>query len=517
MKFIREMKIGARLATSFTLLLLLMLGIACIGMYFNERMSERIRVVYQDRVLPVQQLSSIDDRIQRNRVLVMDMLISPDRSTVEKHSAEFARNAAFIDRTWQTFMALPQTAEESGLVSSLQQRRDAYFKEGLEPVNAAMVKDRYDEAADLYLRKVTPLGPPVQDLMDQLVQLKISQAEQEFNDSMQAKQTVNWIMAVTALLALVVGVWLSWIITRSITGPIAEAVGIANQVAGGDLRADIEFSGKDETADMLAALKTMHDGLLQIVTQVRQGSETIALGSKEIATGSADLSQRTEEQAANLEETTAAMIEITTMITHSAETAQQASVLAQTASTAAVHGGQVVDQVVGTMEQISQSSRQIADITTIIDGIAFQTNILALNAAVEAARAGEQGRGFAVVATEVRSLAQRSASAAREIKALIAESVQRVDAGYQLVAQAGQSVGNIVAQVRQVSELIEQISSASSEQSRGIEQVSRSVSILDGMTQRNAALVEESAAAAESLKHQAVHLDRLVQVFKVAV
>ena len=510
------MKIGVRLATSFTLLLMLMAGIACIGMYFNECMSDRIRVVYQDRVLPVQQLSSIDDRIQRNRVLVMDMLLSPDRSTVEKRSAEFARNVAFIDQTWRAFMVLPQTVEESGLVRTLQQRREAYFQEGLEAVNAAMVNDQYDEAADLYLRKVIPLAMPVQAVMDELIQFKISQAEQEFKDSMQAKQTVNWIMGITALIALIVGVWLSWIITRSITGPIAKAVGIANLVAGGDLCADIEVSGKDETAAMLSALKTMHDGLHQIVTEVRQGSETIALGSKEIAVGSADLSQRTEEQAANLEETTAAMIEITAMVNHNAETAQQASELARTASLSAKHGGEVVDQVVGTMEQISQSSRRIADITTIIDGIAFQTNILALNAAVEAARAGEQGRGFAVVATEVRSLAQRSASAAREIKALIAESVERVDAGSQLVAQAGQSVGGIVNQVRQVSELIEQISSASSEQSRGVEQVSRSVSILDGMTQRNAALVEESAAAAESLKHQAAHLDRLVQVFKVA-
>ena len=516
MNFIREMKIGTRLAASFTLLLVLMAGIASIGMYFNERMSERIRVVYQDRVLPVQQLSSIDDRIQRNRVLVMGMLISPDRSTVEKHSAEFARNRAFIDQTWKAFLALPQTPVESSLIRTVQQRLDGYFSEGLNPVNQAMIDDQYDEAADLYLRKLVPLEPPVREVMDRLIQLKIEQSQQEFEDSMQAKQIVNGIMAVVALLALATGALLSWVITRSITAPIADAVRVANMVAGGDLSVAIEVKGQDETANMLAALKTMHDNLHEIVLQVRHGSETIALGSKEIATGSAALAQRTEEQAANLEQTSAAMVEITEMVNHNADTALQASKLAHAASGSAIQGGQVVAQVVETMEQISQSSRQISDITSIIDSIAFQTNILALNAAVEAARAGEQGRGFAVVATEVRNLAQRSAAAARDIKVLIAGSVRRVEAGSQLVAQAGESVTGIVRQVSSVAELIEQISRAGSEQSSGIDQVSRAVAVLDGMTQHNAALVEESAAAAESLKHQAAHLDTVVQVFKVS-
>ena len=510
------MKIGGRLLISFTLLLTLMIGMTFIGMYFNDKMSQRIRVVYEDRALPVQQLSAINDRMQRNRMLIMDMLLSPDRTTVRKGSDEFVANNAFIDKTWQELQGRTQTDAESELARTLQQRREAYFSEGLQPAIAAMRGDQYDEVSDLYLRKIVPLSGPVQAAMDQLIKLKIEQAEHEFEDSMDAKLTVNVIMGGVALLALLIGAWLSWVITRSITYPIAEAVRIADSVAGGDLTTDIVVHGRDESAEMLAALKTMHDGLVGIVSEVRQGSASIALGSREIATGSSELSQRTEEQAANLAETSAAMAQITSTVKHNADTAQQATRLAHAASAAALHGGEVVGQVVATMEQISQSSQRIADIISVIDGIAFQTNILALNAAVEAARAGDQGRGFAVVASEVRSLAQRSAVAAREIKALITESVQRVDVGSQLVAQAGDSVDGIVAQVKTVSELIERISHASNEQTRGLEQVNRSVAVLDGMTQHNAALVEESAAAAESLRHQAVRLDDAVRAFKVA-
>ena len=255
---------------------------------------------------------------------------------------------------------------------------------------------------------------------------------------------------------------------------------------------------------------------MRIVGEVRLSSDSIATGSSEIATGNADLSQRTEEQASNLEETAASMEELTSTVKNNADTAHKAAALAGEASRAAVQGGEVVAQVVSPMEEISAASRKITDIISVIDGIAFQTNILALNAAVEAARAGEQGRGFAVVASEVRSLAQRSADAAREIKTLIGASVEKVENGTQLVSEAGRSMEGIVAQVQRVSDLIGEISSATSEQTTGISQVGEAVTQLDQVTQQNAALVEQSAAAADSLRHQAAKLAEVVSVFRLA-
>jgi methyl-accepting chemotaxis protein len=305
-------------------------------------------------------------------------------------------------------------------------------------------------------------------------------------------------------------------ITRTITRPLAQAVKAAETVAAGDLSSRIEARYRDETGQLLDALKRMNASLVAMVTNVRDASESIATGSTQIATGSVDLSQRTEEQASNLQQTAASMEELTATVKHNADTARQATELAASASTVAAQGGTMVSNVVRTMDDISSSSRKISDIIGVIDGIAFQTNILALNAAVEAARAGEQGRGFAVVAGEVRSLAQRSANAAKEIKTLISESVEKVDNGTRLVADAGQTMDNIVNQVKHVSDLIGEISLSNQEQNSGIGQIGQAVNQLDTVTQQNAALVEESAAAAESLKHQAAKLADLVKVFKVA-
>jgi methyl-accepting chemotaxis protein len=314
----------------------------------------------------------------------------------------------------------------------------------------------------------------------------------------------------------VVGGGLAVFISRSITVPLAQAVKLTSTVAAGDLSARIEAHGRDEVADLLRSLSHMNDSLSGIVGQVRSSSDSIATGSSQIASGNADLSQRTEQQASSLQQTAASMEELSGTVKQSAETASQATQLAGAASSAATQGGHAVGQVVATMQEIAASSRKIADIIGVIDGIAFQTNILALNAAVEAARAGEQGRGFAVVASEVRSLAQRSAGAAREIKSLIGASVEKVELGARQVNEAGSTMDHIVTQVERVSQLISEISSAATEQSGGIAQVGQAVTELDRVTQQNAALVEESAAAAESLKQQADRLTQAVSVFRLA-
>jgi methyl-accepting chemotaxis protein len=303
--------------------------------------------------------------------------------------------------------------------------------------------------------------------------------------------------------------------SRSIVGPISYARNIAQKMAGGDLTMDIRNQGGDEASHMIASLQEMQKALRRLVGEVRSTTSGITLASSEIAAGSQDLSQRTEQSASSLQQTASSMTQLTGTVKQSAESAQQANRLVSSAADIAARGGQVVSQVVGTMGEIDASSKKIADIIGVIDGIAFQTNILALNAAVEAARAGEQGRGFAVVAGEVRSLAGRSAQAAREIRTLIGASVERVEAGSRLVVDAGKTMEEIVGSVQRVSDIIGEITAAAAEQSSGIGQVNDSVGQLDRMTQQNAALVEQSAAAAESLKDQAVRLQGLVDQFRL--
>jgi methyl-accepting chemotaxis protein len=317
------------------------------------------------------------------------------------------------------------------------------------------------------------------------------------------------------LIVLLIAGMLYWIIKRMISVPLQQSIGIAAQLGAGDLTVDSRTSREDDIGQLMRSIDNIGRGLASVVGNVRHASETINTAAREIAVGNADLSSRTEEQASSLEETASSMEELTSTVRQNADNAQQANQLVATASGVAIRGGEVVGQVVHTMEAIKESSRKVVDIIGVIDSIAFQTNILALNAAVEAARAGEQGRGFAVVATEVRSLAQRSAAAAKEIKALIGDSVARVDSGGLLVDQAGKTMQEIVTSVRHVADIMGEISAASHEQRTGIEEVNRAVTQMDQVTQQNAALVEEAAAAAESLQDQATQLVQAVSVFKL--
>ena len=339
--------------------------------------------------------------------------------------------------------------------------------------------------------------------------------EQMAAESRIAHARATLAMGATVAVTLVVGcVTVFWLI-KSITVPLQAAVGVAQTVAGGDLRSEVRVGGKDEIGELMGALKTMQGNLSGIVGKVRAGTETIQGATVEIAAGNLDLSGRTEQQASSLEETAAAMVELTTTVQQNNVNANEASKLADVASQVAVRGGDAVEQMVRTMGAINESSRKIVDIIGVIDGIAFQTNILALNAAVEAARAGEQGRGFAVVASEVRNLAQRSAAAAKEIKTLIGDSVTRVEAGSRLAGQAGETMGEVVSSVQRVTAIIGEISAASGEQREGIEQVSMAISQMDSVTQQNAALVEQAAAAAGELAQQAASLAEAVSVFKL--
>jgi methyl-accepting chemotaxis protein len=314
-------------------------------------------------------------------------------------------------------------------------------------------------------------------------------------------------------MGIVIAALLAFWLTRNITRPLGEAVELAKRVAKGDLTARIDTTASDETGELIAALRDMNSSLGRIVAEVRSGTDQIGAASSQIADGNLDLSSRTEQQASSLEETASSMEELTSTVQQNAENARQANTLAASASAIAQKGGAVVSEVVGTMGAINESARKIVDIITVIDGIAFQTNILALNAAVEAARAGEQGRGFAVVASEVRNLAQRSAAAAKEIKTLIGDSVEKVETGSKLVDQAGSTMEEVVASVRRVTDIIAEIAAASEEQSSGIKQVNEAIAQMDNVTQQNAALVEEAAASANALQDQASNLSQMVSVF----
>ena len=511
---LNNFKIGARLSGAFLTLVLLLLGIAYTGWAGIEKMFGGTVDMYTDSVVPMSKMSAVQYLAIRDRTLVMDMLLNPEPANINKRIAEMAKNAATLDQDWKDFLATHLAPEEKALVAEVEPALAAYRNEGLNPAKQALQDGKTEEALAIYKEKISPLAPKFFGPLEKLMALQVDMSEEDISTATQAN-TTTIIIAAATLAALLLAAILAVVITRSVTRPIGEAVVFAQTTASGDLTARILHASRDEVGELLDALSLMQASLVEVVSNVRSGSEGVATASSEIADANHDLSARTEQQASALEETSASMEELGATVKQNAESARTANQLAMSASAVAQQGGEVVGQVVQTMKGINESSHKIADIISVIDGIAFQTNILALNAAVEAARAGEQGRGFAVVASEVRSLAGRSAEAAKEIKQLINASVERVGQGSILVDQAGETMTEVVNSIRRVTDIMGEISAASTEQSLGVAQVGEAVTHMDQATQQNAALVEQMAAAASSLKTQAKNLVQVVGTFKL--
>jgi methyl-accepting chemotaxis protein len=513
------MKISAKITLAFASLTTIVLLVSGLSLTLlsqsNERFEQYLDGVRRTSVLSSQLRQGVDARA----VAARNLVLVTEPGEVEKELSQVKRGHQQVSDSLSQLQKLvadrPQMGDKvRSLVTEIADVERRYSPVALGIVDLAAAGKKSEAVAKMNT-ECRPLLARMVALSEDFANLADAQSEAMAKASGSAYTLAQTVLAGACLAVLVAAAAACVVLIRSITRPVMTAVDFAERVAGGDLTTRIDANGSDETAQLLRALDKMSKSLAGIVHQVRHGSDSIATGSSEIATGNADLSQRTEEQASNLQQTAAAMEELTGTVQNNAETAQQANRLASVAAAAAASGGEAVGQVVATMQDIAAASRKITDIIGTIDGIAFQTNILALNAAVEAARAGEQGRGFAVVASEVRSLAQRSGQAAREIKALISSSGERVELGARQVNEAGDSMAEIVRQVQQVSQLIGEISNATAEQSRGISQVGDAVGQLDQVTQQNAALVEQSAAAAESLRLQAGRLVQAVAVFKV--
>ena len=510
-----NMKIGVRLGLGFGLILLLVAAMGATGIMRLENINDASRNLVDHSL---QKQKAAEDWLLAtsvNGVRTLALVKSSDPESQQFFQKAITAQSKQITELQNGVEASLVTPEEKQLFAEVGKKRAVYV-DLRKAIFAVKEKGNEAEAKQLIDSKMIPALDAYVDSVRAVLahyQNEVKLADQSITaDYASGRMT----LIIGAVIALILGALIAWRLTVGITRPLQEALSMAESVAEGDLTARSTMAvGDDEAGLLLKALRRMQDSLAKTVTQIRMGTDTIATASSEIASGNLDLSSRTEEQASSLEETASSMEELTSTVKQNADNSRQANQLAVAASAVAVKGGAVVSEVVNTMGSINDSAKKIVDIIGVIDGIAFQTNILALNAAVEAARAGEQGRGFAVVATEVRNLAQRSAAAAKEIKALIGDSVEKVDAGSKLVAEAGTTMDEIVDGVKRVADIMAEITAASQEQSDGIEQVNQAIGQMDQVTQQNAALVEEAAAAAESLQDQARNLAQAVSVFQI--
>ncbi|MNK34003.1 Methyl-accepting chemotaxis protein II [compost metagenome] len=514
MNLLRNVSIGVRLGLGFAVILLFSMLITGISVWRLHDVATATRSMMELPLTKERYISDwyakIDSGVRRTTAIAR----SSDTSLGAYFAEEAKQSSVVSGELQKKIEALISSPEEKELFRLVSEQRKVYLDSRAQ-VSKLKADGQEAEAEQAFSGIFVPGSTKYLKVVNDMLQHQRASIDKTAREIDEVAKTSRNLLLTLAVLALGFGVVCAWLLTMGIVRPLRTAVDIARKVADGDLTAQIDASAKDETGQLLQALKDMNTSLLNIVGEVRSGTDSIATSSTQIAAGNQDLSSRTEEQAGSLEETASSMEELTSTVKQNADNARQANQLAASAAQVAVKGGEVVAQVVGTMESINASSNKIVDIISVIDGIAFQTNILALNAAVEAARAGEQGRGFAVVASEVRNLAQRSASAAKEIKTLIGASVEQVNAGSMLVAQAGSTMNDIVDSVQRVSDIITEITAASSEQSVGIDEINRAIGQMDAVTQQNAALVEESAAAAESMQHQAHNLAQVVSVFKL--
>ncbi len=511
---VRKPSVSMRLTWLVGALLALSMGLTGTGLFGMSKANDGLESSYKDSTVPLGQATGIGRLILNNRLLIATAIITP--ADAQKNMDQMDKNIAEIGKIWDEFSKRKLSAEEQKLVDAFTEDRKKFVMEGLRPAAAMLRAGKIDEAKKHTINVVRTLGAPVAGHVNALVKYQTDASEVGYKTAVARYEMIRIIAGIALALGAALGIFLAILIVRGIIRPLREVEEIAAAVSSGDLTRNITIKSEDEIGRVLQAIKNVNGNLRAIVGDVRLGTGNINQSSQEIASGTDNLSQRTQEQASALEETASSMEEMTSTVKQNADNARQANQLVANARAQAQDGGEVVTKAVTAMGQINSSSKKIADIIGVIDEIAFQTNLLALNAAVEAARAGEQGRGFAVVATEVRNLAQRSATAAKEIKGLINDSVDKVKNGSSLVDETGKTLGEIVESVKKVTDIVAEIASASQEQSSGIEQVNKAVMQMDEMTQQNAALVEESSAASRSMEEQAKKLQQLMMFFRVS-
>ena len=510
----KSLTVRARLVMLVGLLGVMLLAGAAIGLYSMSQQNAGTQRIYESGMVPSQVLDQVrSDSLKSFLTLSEAASLVGKADQVKQKMAEFERYQAEMNDYKNRFAKLQLSPAVTAAAKDWHSSDKDYDQAKQDVLDA--IKQSDNGASDLVEMELRPLLMQRQDALAKLVKVQSDEAGQIYEGQVKSYQRIRMITLIALAAGLLFAALRSVLLIRSISHALSYAMKVANEIAGGKLGHAVEVKGNDELAQLLGALSTMDQRLVDIVADVRNGSDAVSTAAQQIARGNDDLSQRTQEQASSLEETASSMEEMTSTVKQNAENASHANQLARGAREQAERGGEVVAQAVTAMREINSSSRKISDIVSLIDEIAFQTNLLALNAAVEAARAGEQGRGFAVVATEVRNLAQRSAGAAKEIKLLINDSADKVRAGSELVDQSGKALADIVDSVKKVTDIVAEIAAASQEQSAGIDQVNNAVSQMDEMTQQNAALVEEASAAARAMHEQAGELSRQVGFFRL--